>query len=316
MDKLSTIYPTQTDSSDPDWEHGAPKNVSTPTGTDGTPWETRLIRNLLGPFYAILKKASITPNDVAEKPTSSQVFTALTWLFGRRQDFYTGDATWTKLSWAKWIRVTVVGGGGSSAGGNSGQTGGSGSGYKAVYEGPADAFAATGSVEVGSGGPFSVPSSAGTDGGGSRFISGTVFVYAPGGKRGTTAGGGDGWSGGGGPGVSTGNGLQGGNGGRNGYGGSAYGAGVFGDGLRGLSGCPGGLGGSSASGGNGGGGGGGAMAGWVGPDALVAGGGTSATQGGRGGYGYGAGSGGAEFEGGCGPGVVGCVVVEQFSKVP
>lgn len=322
MQRLSDIYPTQVISSDPDWEHGKPKSCTTPSATDGTPYGHAIVKDLIGPLYAILKAADVTPSGVAEKPTSSQVLTSLMAMFARKQDTFStpGSYSWGgKASWAQWIRVTVVGAGGTPDGGADGPTGGGGSGHKVTYEGPADAFGAGGSIIVGA--AHAAPSTAdgvGYIGGYSSFSqlgSSHIYLNAPGGQRGTTLSGGNGYSGGGGPGVSSGDGADGGDAGVNGAGGAMYGTGVLGTGGSGSSGCAGGSGGTGAGSGKGGGGGGGAMAGRISSAEVKAGNGSS-PKGGMGGIGFGAGGGGAPDGGVSGAGAHGVVIIEQFGKVP
>lgn len=317
MQKLTEAYPTQTDGGDPNWPHGAPRDVSTPYSTDGTPWDENVAKDLLGPLYALLNAAGVTPSGIPERPNGSQVLQSLVELLGRHEDQYTtpGTFTWTKKAWAKWIRVLCVGGGGSSDGGNqssspSTPSHGAGSGYLTIYEGPAAGFPGTASVRVGTGGAApSVPSGLGANGQSSYFEGGNVKVLAMGGEKGTFSAPGSGYSGGGWAGIGSGvASTSGGGAGLNGpLRGVLFAAGVYGAGERGYSGCGGGVGGASPDGG--GGGAGGPLAGY-GPLAM------GGAGNGRGGAGYGGGGGGSGADDAAGPGSRGCVIVIQFAQPP
>jgi uncharacterized cupin superfamily protein len=98
----------------------------------------------------------------------------------------TGDHTFSKQTWARLIRRTVVGGGGGGGGApaNTGVGAGGGGGGTAIYEGPASELAATETAHVGSGGAGGAAgNNSGSDG------TDSTFTTTGGGGPGTLTGG-------------------------------------------------------------------------------------------------------------------------------
>lgn len=74
--KLSDLY-ADTVAPSFDYPQGSAKNVSTPTGTDGTPWEKTYIDNLEGFLQSLLAAGGVIPNGNADTVRSPQLLTAL-----------------------------------------------------------------------------------------------------------------------------------------------------------------------------------------------------------------------------------------------
>lgn len=150
-------------------------------------------------------------------------------------DVFTSSGTWEKPSWAKYVKVELVGGGGEGGGGgaSAGQAGGGGGsgGYTCAWF-LASELDSTVEVTVGNGGTGGgTGTTNGVDGEDSTFGTLAKARGGKGGRRNADGGhGGDGWSGGGGGGVAGGvgaGGSGGGDGGDGATGNGGAGVGVF-----------------------------------------------------------------------------------------
>ena len=100
-----------------------------------------------------------------------------------------GTANWTKPAGAKFVDITVIGGGGAGGSGTSGgRTGGGGGGAYGFKRFDASALGATESYTVGAAGAAGVNNTDGGAGGASSFGT-TVLLRAPGGSGGGASGG-------------------------------------------------------------------------------------------------------------------------------
>jgi len=74
--ELSTEYPTQVDT-DAAYPYGKPRNRSTPTTQDGTPFEEKWVQDLHGFLQAILVTAGTTPSGTPDSATVSQLLDSM-----------------------------------------------------------------------------------------------------------------------------------------------------------------------------------------------------------------------------------------------
>src|SRR6185369_18065530 len=70
-------YPGQLNETDPGYPHGKAQNVVVAGDGTGTPWEERLVNDILGFQQSLLGAAKITPSGTADKVGASQYLDAL-----------------------------------------------------------------------------------------------------------------------------------------------------------------------------------------------------------------------------------------------
>lgn len=74
---LSTEYPAGTTIDLTNYPQGKAKNVSTPTGVDGFPWEQEYINDKAGFLQSLLFRGNVTPSGVADTVVNSDYMDAL-----------------------------------------------------------------------------------------------------------------------------------------------------------------------------------------------------------------------------------------------
>lgn len=70
---LTVEYPLQVDDTDPDYPLGKPRNRTGPGDATGTPWEERLVQDIVGWKQALLDEAGVTASGEPDKVGASDV---------------------------------------------------------------------------------------------------------------------------------------------------------------------------------------------------------------------------------------------------
>lgn len=124
--KRDTRYPGRFVAASTAHPQGAFKNRSTPTAQDGSYLEADWMNDIDGFFARILNVAAVTPNNIVDDGSSSQLYNAmLTATPGRLinvQTFFS-TGTYTPTAGTKRVIVEMVGGGGGGAGSRAAATG-------------------------------------------------------------------------------------------------------------------------------------------------------------------------------------------------
>lgn len=76
---LEDEYPGRVAAASAAWPFGEPQNRTSPG--DGTPWEVKIAKDLIGSLHAVLNEAGSTPSGTPETATTSQFLQALQSLF-------------------------------------------------------------------------------------------------------------------------------------------------------------------------------------------------------------------------------------------
>jgi hypothetical protein len=109
MDRLDTLFPGRVEPSSSDYPGGAFRDKSTDTSNDGTPITlAQQINNIWGALLAILAKAGLSPDDVTEKVSASQVANAIFSLQKLSNDALANDLNLGKFSQGE-LSVTAGG---------------------------------------------------------------------------------------------------------------------------------------------------------------------------------------------------------------
>ena len=99
MDRLDTLFPGRVEPSSTDYPGGAFRDKSTDTSNDGTPITlAKQINNIWGALLAILAKAGLSPDDITEKVSASQVANAIFSLQKLSNDALANDLSLGKFS--------------------------------------------------------------------------------------------------------------------------------------------------------------------------------------------------------------------------
>lgn len=170
---------TESQAADANYPEGSFKNVSSPGGTDGTPFEKAWPNDIQGLLQRLLSEASITPSGAPDTVLASDYFDALNALFLGSDSFnlvtITASGSYAKPTGLKFIIAEGCGGGGGSGGAaatvgeNSTSEGGAGGGYsiKIIL---ASALLASETVTIGAAGAAgAVGNGDGGDGGTTSF---------------------------------------------------------------------------------------------------------------------------------------------------
>jgi hypothetical protein len=75
--RLIEVYPNRVGAPTADYPHGVPRNKSTPTATDGTPFEQSWFRDQEGFFQGLMETAGITPSGTPDTVLNSDYLDAL-----------------------------------------------------------------------------------------------------------------------------------------------------------------------------------------------------------------------------------------------
>lgn len=109
-------YPGQI-ATDADYPHGKARNVSTPGDGTGTPWEAKLVNDVLGFEQALLAEAAITPSGNPDKVGASDYLNAIRHMIARAvtitpTTLTTGANNYAPTGWdtAQLVRLSATGG--------------------------------------------------------------------------------------------------------------------------------------------------------------------------------------------------------------
>lgn len=110
-------FPTKFGIVTAEWPYGEPQNISAPGDLTGSPWEVRIVKDLMGLQQALLIAAGIVPTDVPETAIASQYLEALNTLYPRTVEHTVLVAT-SSLAGVKAMRTlgyATAGDGGEAA---------------------------------------------------------------------------------------------------------------------------------------------------------------------------------------------------------